>query len=238
MNRLASVGLCGALVLVGAVVHAGTTHRWSAVRPNPERAAAVHSLVLNLGERDILEVPSEMPVKERSTCTCRQYRSTTGGTPVVVSITSGPAGAVATHTPDVCYPAGGYKTVKPPKKETLDLPGGGTATVLVAEFEKANESGVPDRQKIRWAWTTDGKWDVPNNPRFAFVPWFASPQGTELYKLYVVTPVGPNGRRIGGIAGRSGRRRRRLRPVLRRAGPMTSPDRRTRSVRPLRDLAR
>jgi hypothetical protein len=33
---------------------------------------------------------------------------------------------------------------------------------------------------------------VPKNPRFAFVPWFASPQGTELYKLYVVTPVAPD----------------------------------------------
>ena len=193
MNRIASLLFCAGLVIAGAVVHAGTTHRWSAIRPDPERAAAVHALVLNLGDRAVHEVPSEMPVKERSTCTCRQYVSRIGGTPVVVSVTSGPPGAVATHTPDVCYPAGGYKTVKPPKAETLDLPGGGTATCLVAEFEKTTEGGVPDRQRIRWAWTTDGKWAVPTNPRFAFVPWFSSPQGTELYKLYVVTPVAPDG---------------------------------------------
>jgi hypothetical protein len=104
---------------------------------------------------------------------------------VVVSLTSGPPGAVATHTPDVCYPAGGYKTVKSPKVETVDLPGGGTATFLVAEFEKATASGQPDRHRVRWAWTTDGKWGVPGNPRFAFV------RSPELFKLYVVTPVDP-----------------------------------------------
>ena len=192
MTRVVSLIFCGGLVVAGAVVHAGTTHRWSAIRPNPERATAVHALVLNLGDRAIHEVPSEMPVKERSACTCRQYLSRTGGTPIVVSVTSGPSGAVATHTPDVCYPAGGYKTVHPPKQETLDLPDGRTATCLVAEFEKTTEGGVPDRQRVRWAWTTDGRWVVPKNPRFAFVPWFSSPQGTELYKLYVVTPVAPD----------------------------------------------
>jgi len=192
MNRIASVLFCGGLIIAGAVVHAGTTHRWSAIRPDPERAAAIHALVLSLGERDIREVPSEMPVKERSTCTCRQYRSTTGGTPVVVSVTSGPPGAVATHTPDVCYPAGGYKMVRPPTVETLDLADGGTAACLMAEFEKTSAGGVSDRQRIRWAWTTEGNWAVPKNPRFAFVPWFSSPQATELFKLYVVTPVPPD----------------------------------------------
>lgn len=191
MNRTACLLLCGGLVAVGAVVHAGTTHRWSAIRPDPARAATAHALVLSLGERVIREVPSEMPVKERSTCTTRQYLPNPGslGTPVVVSLTSGPPGAVATHTPDVCYPAGGYKTVRPPKKETIDLPGGGTATCLVADFELAREGDAPNRQRVRWAWTTDGKWVVPSNPRFAFVPWFSSPAGTELFKLYVVTPI-------------------------------------------------
>lgn len=192
VNKIASFIICGGLILAGALVHAGTTHRWSTVRPDPSRSAAVHALVLNLGERQITEVPSEMPVKERSTCTSRQYRSPTGGTPVVVSITSGPAGAVATHTPDVCYPAGGYKMVRSPKKETVDLPGGGTATYLVAEFEKTTEGGPPDRHRVRWSWSTNGTWTVPTNPRFAFVPWFSAPAGTELYKLYVVTAVAPD----------------------------------------------
>ena len=110
-------------------------------------------------------------------------------TAVVVSITSGPAGAVSTHTPDVCYPAGGYKILHAPKRETIDLPGGGQATYLVADFEKVSTGAAPDRQRVRWSWSTDGHWIVPKNPRFAFVPWFSAPQGTELYKLYVVTPL-------------------------------------------------
>lgn len=185
MTRIIGLIICGGLVIAGAVVHASTTHRWTATQPDPTRAAAVHALVLNLGERTVMEVPSEMPIKERSTCTTRQY-SPAVGIPVVVSITSGPPGAVSTHTPDVCYPAGGYKTVKAPKKDTLDLPGGGTATVLVAEFEKTTASGRTDRQRVRWAWTADGRWDVPNTPRFAYV------RAPELFKLYVVTPVPPD----------------------------------------------
>lgn len=182
MNRRIGFVMCGGLVVVGAVVHAATTHRWTAIRPDTARAAAVHALVLNLGERTVTEVPSEMPVKERSTCTTRQYAAPSSPV-VVVSVTSGPPGAVSTHTPDVCYPAGGYKTVKAPVKETVDLPGGGTATVLVAEFEKATASGQVDRHRVRWAWTVDGKWEVPNSPRFAYV------RSPELFKLYVVTPV-------------------------------------------------
>ena len=185
MSRILGLIICGGLVIAGAVVHASTTHRWTATQPDPTRAAAAHALVLNLGERTVTTVPSEMPVKERSTCTTRQY-SPAVGTPVVVSVTSGPPGAVSTHTPDVCYPAGGYKTVKAATRDTIDLPGGGTATVLVAEFEKTTASGQTDRQRVRWAWTTDGRWDVPNAPRFAYV------RAPELFKLYVVTPVPPD----------------------------------------------
>lgn len=186
MSRIAGLVICGGLVIAGAVVHAATTHRWAATKPDPTRAAAAHALVLNLGERTVTEVPSEMPVKERSTCTTRQYSPPAGmpgGVPVVVSVTSGPPGAVSTHTPDVCYPAGGYKAVKAPTKDTVDLPGGGTATVLVAEFEKTTASGQTDRQRVRWAWSADGRWGVPNSPRFAFV------RSPELFKLYVVTPL-------------------------------------------------
>lgn len=184
MRRFAGLIICGGLVVGGALVHATTTHRWTAIRPDTTRADAAHALVLDLGERTVTEVPSELPVKERSTCTTRQYAPAVGS-PLAVSITSGPPGAVSTHTPDVCYPAGGYKSVKAPKRDTIDLPGGGTATVLVAEFEKTTASGQTDRHRVRWAWTTDGRWGVPGNPRFAYV------RSAELFKLYVVTPVPP-----------------------------------------------
>jgi hypothetical protein len=181
LRTLAWVG-CALIVVTGAVVHGAATHRWSALSPEPARAEAVHAHAIKLADYTPTDWPSEMPVKERSRVTCRQYTSPSGRTPVTVSITSGPSGAVSTHTPDVCYPGSGFKMMKAPRTESIDLPTGGKATYLVAEFEKKTATTF-ERHRVRWSWTTDGTWVVPDRPRFAFL---AAP---ELYKLYVVTGV-------------------------------------------------
>jgi hypothetical protein len=189
MIRTVSWVGCLLLVAVGAVVHGAATHRWSALTADTARSEAAHAHAVNFADYSCVIAPSELPVKENSRVTCRQYTSPAGRQPVTVSITSGPAGAVSTHTPDVCYPGSGYKMVKAPRKETIDLPGGGTASYLVAEFEKKTATTF-DRHRIRWSWTADGGWEVPDHPRFAYlrVAFFNAP---ELYKLYVVTSVMP-----------------------------------------------
>jgi hypothetical protein len=128
------------------------------------------------------DVPSELPIKERSSVSCRRYSSPTRDNMIVVSITSGPPGAVSTHTPDVCYPGSGYRTISEPKKEILNLPDGTTATCLVAEYEKKNSTTL-ERHRIRWSWSVNGSWTIPDRPRFAFL------SEQELFKLYVVTPI-------------------------------------------------
>ncbi len=172
------------LVGAGAFVHGATTRRWSVLAPPASRAEAIHAGVLTLGEASQEDVPSELPVKERSRVTCRRYNFTGDPGTVVVSITSGPSGAVSTHTPDVCYPSSGYKTVQSPKKETVELPGGATANYMVAVYEKKTATSV-DRQRIRWTWSTAGEWDVPSYPRLHYL------RAGELYKLYIVTPDSP-----------------------------------------------
>lgn len=184
MIRIACWVGCALVVVAGAVVHGAATHRWGALAPDPAGREAAHSHVLRLADYTATEVPSSLPVKENSRVTCRQYTSPSGRVPVTVSITSGPAGAVSTHTPDVCYPASGYTMVKAPKRESVDLPDGGSATYLVAEFEKKSATAY-ERHRIRWSWATDGNWTVPNNPRVDFLT------ARELYKLYVVTSVLP-----------------------------------------------
>ena len=182
MIRTLSFAACAVLVVAAAVVHAAATHRWSVVTPDPARAQAAHAHAIQFADYRPTDIPSEMPVKERSAVTCRRYDSAGGAPAVVVSLTSGPPGAVSTHTPDVCYPGGGYKIVREPKKETIDLPGGKQATYLVAEFEKKTATAV-ERQRVRWAWSADGGWGVPDRPRLAFL------RDSELFKLYVVTGV-------------------------------------------------
>jgi hypothetical protein len=177
--------ICTALLVAGAVVHGSTVHRWSALSSTEGRADRFHAHAVQLGDYRAEDIPNEIPLKERSVGTTKKYVSPSLNVLVMTSLTSGPPGAVATHTPDVCYPASGYKTVREPVRETIDLPGGGTASYYVAEFERKTATRT-ERQRVRWAWSSDGRWDAPDRPRFAYL------REPELYKLYVVTPV-PDG---------------------------------------------
>jgi hypothetical protein len=175
-----------ALVVAGAVVNGMATQRWSAFEPDPARTNALHALEIRFEDWQGVEVETAMPTNERSTATSRQYTSAKTGRSGAVSFISGVPGSVSTHTPDVCYPGSGYRTVRAPKKETLELPGGRTATFYVADFEKKTATKV-DRARVRWAWTTDGTWIAPDNPRWQFARQLATVP--VLYKVYVVTPL-------------------------------------------------
>jgi hypothetical protein len=181
MNKLA-IPICFVLLAAGALVHGATTHRWSAFAPAAGRADQVHAFVLQLGDYQTEEVPNDMPLKEKSVATSRRYFSPSRNQTVITSVISGPPGAVSTHTPDVCYPSSGYRTVREPKRETIDLPGGGQASYYVAEFEKKTATRT-ERQRVRWAWSADGTWDAPDRARFVYL------RAPVLYTYYIVTPV-------------------------------------------------
>src|SRR5262245_3221859 len=99
--------LCLALLLAGAAVHGATTRPWEPVAPARPKADRLHTQTLRVGDYEPAVNESDMPVKERSVVTCRRYDSGTQGLTMVVSLTSGIPGAVATHTPDVCYVGSG-----------------------------------------------------------------------------------------------------------------------------------
>jgi hypothetical protein len=174
--------ICFLLVAAGAVVHGATTRRWDLFAPEPGRADRMHAYAVRLGDFQVEEIPNDLPVKERSVATSRRYESASRGASAAISLISGPPGAVATHTPDVCYPSSGYQTVREPARQTIELPGGGTAEYYVAEFARTRATET-ERVRVRWAWSADGTWVAPDGARFAFL------QAPELYKLYVVTPA-------------------------------------------------
>src|SRR5436305_2207673 len=125
------------LIAAAAVVHAAVTQRWQTFAPDPTVTDRLHALEVRFGEWKASEpLPTDLPLNERSVGTARQYRSDADRKTAVVTVISGIPGSVSTHTPDVCYPGSGYKTLRGPRKETVDLPGGRTATVYVADFEK------------------------------------------------------------------------------------------------------
>lgn len=181
MTRVA-VGLWLVLMVLAAFAHGRATHRWEGIQPATSFSSEAHAMNIRVGDFEPTPVPNDLPIKERSICTTKRYDSTTAGVTMMVSLTSGIPGAVSTHTPDVCYVSSGYKLVKGPVKQTIELPNHTKAEYYSAEFVKTTATGV-DRQRVRWAWSTDGVWQAPDRPRFAYL------QARELYKLYVVNAV-------------------------------------------------
>ena len=176
-----------AILIVGAaLVHGAVTQRWAVFAPDPAQTDRLHALEVRFQDWQPTAVPTEMPTNERSIATARSYQSKSSGHSAVVTLISGIPGSVSTHTPDVCYVGSGYRILRGPMKENIDLPGGGTATVYVADFEKKTAT-KSDRVRVRWAWSTNGEWIAPENPRWQFAKQLNSVP--VLYKLYVATPL-------------------------------------------------
>ena len=174
-----------ALVVCGALVNGAVTQRWNVLPVNAERTDRLHALEIRFEDWQPSEVPTEMPLNERSIATSRRYAAPGGGRVASVSFISGIPGSVATHTPDVCYPGSGYKVLRGMRKEPFALPDGRAGVSYVADFEKKTQTKV-DRVRVRWAWTTDGAWIAPDNPRWQFAGQLRAPV---LYKVYVATPL-------------------------------------------------
>ncbi len=181
MNRTAFT-ICLLFVAAGAVAHGASTRRWGSLGTAESSAPKLHAHAVELGDYQTEEIPNDLPVKEKSQATSRRYFSPSQNVSVAVSVISGPPGAVSTHTPDVCYPSSGYKTVKEPKRERIDLPGGAVAEYYVAEFEKKTATRT-DRVRVRWAWSPDGTWTAPDRARVKFLAV------AELVKVYIVTSL-------------------------------------------------
>jgi hypothetical protein len=178
------------LIAGAAIVHGAVTQRWSVFAPDAAQTDRLHALEVRFNDWKPEPVDTEMPTNERSIATARRYTSPSGGHSCVVTIISGIPGSVSTHTPDVCYVGSGYRCLRGPKKETLELPDGRTATFYIADFEKKTQTKV-DRVRVRWAWSTDGTWVAPDSPRWQFAKQLnAVPV---LYKLYVATPLPETG---------------------------------------------
>jgi hypothetical protein len=178
--------IVAAAIFCAAVVHGAVTQRWAVFSPDSARTERLHALEVRFEDWQPTEVPTEMPIYERSTATARRYASLSTRQTAVVTIISGIPGSVSTHTPDVCYVGSGYKCLRGPRKDSIELPTGATAAFYVADFEKKTATRM-ERVRIRWAWSTEGSWVAPDNPRWQFAKRLNAVP--ELFKLYVATPL-------------------------------------------------
>lgn len=114
-----------------------------------------------------------------------RFRHRYTGARLSVLLVCGRPGPVAVHTPDVCYRASGFQQSGSAERRQIQR----ESNTPAAEFWDAHFSRpapVKAQQlRVLWAWTADGNWQAPDNPR---VVLGGQPY---LYKLYLIHEIGP-----------------------------------------------
>jgi hypothetical protein len=170
----AALVVLGLGVLVAAAVFEGVrSNRWGV--PDDLKAAAdrVERIPPGFGDWTSVEVPVDRKILERAEAVgsvSREYRNPKTGSVVSVMVLCGPAGPIASHTPDICYAGLGYKMNGREEKKTI-----GEATYWSARFDKGDaDPGI----EVNWAWGAAGTWVAASSPRLDFAG-----HGV-LYKIY------------------------------------------------------
>lgn len=99
--------------------------------------------------------------------------------PVSILLVCGRPGAIAVHTPEVCFEGAGYLSDGDKSRDHLVLPGRSQKAEFWRKRFVRYESGIPLPLRVYWGWNAEGSWVAPDNPRLEF--W----QEPVLWKLYV-----------------------------------------------------
>jgi hypothetical protein len=110
----------------------------------------------------------------------RAFKNRKTGARVQMLLICGRPGPISVHEPTVCYTSAGYGQSGDLTKQVA-----GDDVFKVGKFVKGPPNA--DILRIMWGWTTDGRWQAPDNPRRAFG------RGNDaLMKLYLIRQVGPD----------------------------------------------
>jgi hypothetical protein len=157
--------------------------RWAPSRQLEEATARLRVIPLTVGGwegKDLTLEPEVWSATNAAGYVYRTYVNRGSGAEVILFIECGRPGPVAVHTPDVCYKGNGYEVVGGRGKYAVAAAAPGQPHELwVAKLQKEDPAG-PRRLRIFWAWSVEGAWQAPDNPRLTFA------RHPALYKLYVV----------------------------------------------------
>jgi hypothetical protein len=174
MKRFFPAATACVLVIVCGVVHGFWTDRWAAPVETAAAAARMEQLPMDLGDWSGQIVEDKNPTAGGTAGSIqRRYVNRKTGEAVNIYLVCGRPGPVATHTPEVCYAAGGYEVGA---KSKADLYDGAAFWTADAVRRKATEES---RIRLYWGWTAGAGWYAPDDARIAFH------RAPVLFKLYV-----------------------------------------------------
>lgn len=175
MNRLLTTISVAILVVTGTGAHGYITGRWS---PRAQKSElAMPAIPADVGDWKYEALKSSVVDVNLRNVT-RKYTHARTGRVVTVSLTLGPAGLVAQHTPEYCYTGSGYKEVGQTQAWAVPIGADAAANFRSAMFRK-QRAGI-ENLRIMWAWSADGQWSAPAVPELTYL-------SGSLYKLYVVS---------------------------------------------------
>jgi hypothetical protein len=173
-------------VTASAIVHGWWVGRWEQANAASTTTAVLEQIPMRLGdwEGERLEL-NATEARNYSGVVYRRYVNTATGVSVAVVLVAGKSGPVSIHSPDYCYPASGYqRTTWTPYALTYDkkLPPAQLKTALLTKTQAAGQTHV----RVLWSWYADGKWSVPDDPRWTFAHQAC------LYKIHIVRETASN----------------------------------------------
>lgn len=169
------------VLLSAGLVHGRLCHRW---KGSDELATAASRLALlpkSIGDwssADLVKDAQELAIAEAAGYLMRRYQHQPSGEEVIVLVLCGRPGPIAVHPPTACYRARGYHQIAEHRLDDVRDAHGQAHQFLLAEFLNP-ATLADDRVAIMWAWSTDGRWQTPADPRWEFA------DEAHLYKLYV-----------------------------------------------------
>jgi hypothetical protein len=180
MSRTIYITVAVLLLVSSGLLHGKWTHRWSTdAEFNDKRFSTLNTLPMAIGEwtgEELTLNPEELRLTEARSSVIRRYVHRTRGTAVTVVLLGGRPGPISVHTPDICYRGSGYEEMTEAVRMTLS--DAAHDEFWVRNFRKP--SATPVQLRIFHSWSSDGRWEAPEHPRFAFAGQPA------LFKLYLI----------------------------------------------------
>jgi Protein of unknown function (DUF3485) len=187
MSRHLPIALAIVLIVGLTVVEAKISDRFQGSNLTAERFSELLALIpLKVGDWVGEDLPVDDEVRQTAGAVgyvSRSYRNAKTGERVGLWLIVGHSRDVCRHTPNICYPASGFKVrAENNSLQSIDVAGLPPAEFWTNTFLKEDSSG---REMVRvfWAWyrpQADGvvKWEAPTNPRWAYG------NARALFKLY------------------------------------------------------
>lgn len=188
-TRLLPLIALALLAIAIGLVHGLETDRWRTSSELQSALQRLEAVPMDIGDWKGRDVPYEKEDFARAGIQgtiFREYHNPRTGTTVSVLLVCGRGGPISVHEPDVCYAGAGFRAVGAKERRKVEIQKGEEPLPAWAlQFAKP-DAVVPTRLEIYWGWFQNGKFEAPDQARFAYG------RSPAVYKLYVVREFAAN----------------------------------------------